>query len=326
MNHETLHKLIDAEQKNICQIAIMHYGELIYSDTWNGYRKDDLVHIASATKSITAILVGIAIDKGIIKSVDQNVLDFFPEYQLKRGEKTLEQVKIKHLLSMTTPYKFKSEPWTKVCMSDDWAKAALDLMGGKSGLTNTFQYTSLGIQVISEIIARESNMSMLQFANQYLFKPLQIDERIGYNVQNKEEHIAFVTRKKPQNKCWFTDVKGNATAGFGLCLSAEEMVKIGQLCLNFGEYHGMRIVSKEWIEQMMMVHALPGQRYHNMKYGYFWWIINEDEKIYSAIGDSGNVIYLDMKNNLVVTVASSFKPAVFDRVEFIQNEIIPLVF
>lgn len=326
MNHETLHKLIDAEQKNICQIAIMHYGELIYSDTWNDYRKDDLVHIASATKSITAILVGIAIDKGIIKSVDQNVLDFFPEYQLKRGEKTLEQVKIKHLLSMTTPYKFKSEPWTKVCMSDDWAKAALDLMGGKSGLTNTFQYTSLGIQVISEIIARESNMSMLQFANHYLFKPLQIDERIGYNVQNKEEHIAFVTRKKPQNKCWFTDVKGNATAGFGLCLSAEEMVKIGQLCLNFGEYHGMRIVSKEWIEQMMMVHALPGHRYHNMKYGYFWWIINEDEKIYSAIGDSGNVIYLDMKNNLVVTATSAFKPAVFDRVEFIQNEIIPLVF
>lgn len=44
MNHETLHKLIDAEQKNICQIAIMHYGELIYSDTWNDYRKDDLVH------------------------------------------------------------------------------------------------------------------------------------------------------------------------------------------------------------------------------------------------------------------------------------------
>ena len=72
----------------------------------------------------------------------------------------------------------------------------------------------------------------------------------------------------------------------------KEMVKIGQLCLNLGEYHGMRIVSSEWIEQMLMVHALPGQKYHNMKYGYFWWIINEDEKIYSAIGDSGNVIYV----------------------------------
>lgn len=119
MNHETLHKLIDEKQKNICQIAITHHGKMIYSDTWNGYLKDDSVHIASATKSITAILVGILIDKGIIESVEQNVLDFFPEYQLKRGEKTLEQVKIKHLLSMTTPYKFKSEPWTKVCMSDD---------------------------------------------------------------------------------------------------------------------------------------------------------------------------------------------------------------
>ena len=87
MNHELLHSLIDEKQKNICQIAIMQHGELIYSDTWNGYRKDDLVHIASATKSITAILIGIAIDKGIIESVEQNVLDFFPKYQLKRGEK-----------------------------------------------------------------------------------------------------------------------------------------------------------------------------------------------------------------------------------------------
>ena len=77
MNHETLHKLIDEKQKNICQIAIMHHGELIYSDTWNGYRKDDSVHIASATKSITAILVGIAIDKGIIESVEQDVLDSY---------------------------------------------------------------------------------------------------------------------------------------------------------------------------------------------------------------------------------------------------------
>ena len=80
---------------------------------------------------------------------------------------------------------------------------------------------------------------MLQFANQYLFKPLKIDEKKGCSVQNKEEHIEFVTRKNPQNKCWFTDVKGNATAGFGLCLSAEEMAKIGQLCLNFGEYNDM---------------------------------------------------------------------------------------
>ena len=150
-----------------------------------------------------------------------------------------------------------------------------------------------------------------------------IDEKKGYSVQNKEEHIEFVTRKNPHNKCWFTDVKGNATAGFGLCLSAEEMAKIGQLCQNFGEYNDTRIVSNEWIEQMLMAHALPGPRYHDMKYGYFWWIINEDEKIYSAIGDSGNVIYLDMKRKLVVTIASTFKPAVFDRIEFIQNEIIP---
>ena len=68
------------------------------------------MHIASATKSVVALLVGIAIDKGYIDSLDQHILDFFPEYTLKRGEKTLPSVKLKHLLSMTAPYKFKSEP------------------------------------------------------------------------------------------------------------------------------------------------------------------------------------------------------------------------
>ena len=65
----------------------------------------DTVHIASATKSVMALLIGIAVDKGYIESMDQYILEFFPEYQLKRGEKTLQQVQLKHLMTMTAPYK-----------------------------------------------------------------------------------------------------------------------------------------------------------------------------------------------------------------------------
>lgn len=63
MNQEELHKFIEEKQPNICQIVTYKDNKKVYSDNWNNYKKDDCVHIMSATKSIIAILIGIAIDK-----------------------------------------------------------------------------------------------------------------------------------------------------------------------------------------------------------------------------------------------------------------------
>ena len=142
MNKEELHNLIEKQQPNICQIAAIKDNEVVYSDTWNDYKKDDCTHIMSATKSIMALLIGIAIDKGQIRSVDDKVLDYFPDYKVKRGEKTIHEVTIKHLLTMRAPYKCKGDPWTKVCSSDNWTYASLDLLGGRKGLTDEFNYLS----------------------------------------------------------------------------------------------------------------------------------------------------------------------------------------
>ena len=193
MNKEELHRVIGEQQPNICQMVVLKNGNIIYSDTWNDFNADDNIHIASVTKSIIAILIGIAIDKGMIKSIHQKVLDFFPDYVLKRGEKTIHNITLYHLLTMTAPYKYKSEPWTKVCTSEDWSKAVLDLLGGKSGIIGEFKYSTLGIHILSTIITKVSNMTTLEFANEYLFKPLEIKERHLYTVKNKEEHIVFVT-------------------------------------------------------------------------------------------------------------------------------------
>ena len=80
---DVLHQTISDTQSNICQAVIVKEGKLIYADTWNGYSINDTVHIASATKSVVALLVGIAIDKGYIDSLEQHILDFFPEYTIK---------------------------------------------------------------------------------------------------------------------------------------------------------------------------------------------------------------------------------------------------
>ena len=325
MNKEELHRIIEDQQHNICQIVAVKNNKIVYDDNWNNYKTTDNVHIASVTKSIISILIGIAIDKGMIESVNQKVLDYFPSYVIKRGEKTIQDVTLYNLLTMTAPYKCKSEPWTKVCTSEDWTKAVLDLLGGKSGITGEFKYLSLGIHILNAIITKVSNMATLEFANKYLFEPLNIKARKEYIVRNKDEHIDFVTSKFPKENAWFCDNKGIVTAGFGLCLSAEDLSKIGQMSLNKGIYNNKQIVSSKWIEQMTTPYIKCDEKFAFMQYGYLWWIIDEKKNIYSAIGDSGNVIYVNTEKNIVITVTSTFKPLVFDRVQFIQKHIEPFI-
>lgn len=325
MNKEEMHRVIGEQQPNICQVVALKDNNIIYSDSWNGYKQNDNVHIASVTKSVMAILIGIAIDKGEIQSIHQKVLDFFPDYVIKRGEKTIHDVTLYHLLTMTAPYKYKSEPWKKVCMSEDWTKAVLDLLGGKSGITGEFKYSTLGLHILSSIITKVSNMPTLEFANEYLFKPLGIKERQPYIVKSKEEHIGFVTSKEPKENGWFCDNKGTVTSGFGLCLSAEDMAKIGQLCLDKGVYNNKRIVSSEWCDKITTPYLTTDEKFRFMGYGFLWWIIDSEKKIYSAIGDSGNVIYVNCDKNIVISVTATFKPLVFDRVQFIREYIEPFI-
>jgi len=325
MNKHDLHSFIADKLPNIRQIAAAKHGKVVYTDTFNGYQPDDNVHIASVTKSILSILIGIAIDQGMIASVDQKVMEFFPEYGIKRGEKTIQQVSLSHLMTMTAPYKFKSEPWTKICTTGDWAIAALDCLGGRAGMTGEMRYTTLGIQILSGILAQASHMSTLDFANTHLFQPLGIAPRTSCFVNNKEEHLEFVTSKSPKGNWWLSDPGGTPAAGFGLCLSAEEMCRIGQLCLNQGVFNNRTIVSADWISQMVTPRVKGGERFHHMQYGYLWWVLDEKGSIYSAIGDSGNVIYVNANENLVVSITSVFKPKVLDRIDFITKYIEPYI-
>lgn len=298
---------------------------MLISDTWHDYKPTDTVHIMSATKSVVSLLIGIALDKGFIKSINQSVLEFFPDYNIKRGEKTIQQVTIKHLLTMTAAYKYKSEPWTKVCSSDDWTVAALDLLGGRAGLTGQFKYSTVGIHILTGIIAKTSGLSTVEFANQYLFAPLGIASRANFYADTAEEHKAFTLSKKPHGNVWFADPKGVGAAGYGLCMSAEEMAKIGQMCFGGGTYEDKRVVSSDWIAESTRLRIRCDGNFRDILYGYLWWIIDEKKHIYAAIGNSGNVIYVNTEKAIVVAVTGTFKPTVFDRIDFIREHIEPIL-
>ena len=323
MNQKELYRHIEENQPNICQISILQNGNEIYSAEWNDYQRNDCTHIMSATKSIMALLVGIAIDKGMIGSVDDKVLSFFPEYSVKRGEKTIYDVTVKHLLTMRAPYKGKGDPWTKVCSSDDWTTASLDFLGGKKGITDEFDYRTVCLHILSGILYKATGMKTVDFANRYLFSPLGIAEHRNYYAESAEEHKEFTISKSPKENIWFADPGGLGTPGYGLCMSASDMAKIGQLCLNKGVWEGNRIISEGWIAEMTKPREVESKYFRGMQYGYLWWIIHPEKKIYAAIGNSGNVIYVNPEKDIVVAVSSYFKPTVFDRIDFIEDTLLP---
>ena len=323
MNREELYARIQNQQPNICQIEVMQNGSEVYSAEWNGYRKTDCTHIMSATKSVMALLMGIAIDCGMIKSVDDRVLSYFPEYAVKRGEKTIYDVTIKHLLTMRAPYKGKGDPWTKVCSSENWTNASLDFLGGRRGIDGDFDYRTVCLHILSGILARATGMKTVDFANQALFRPLDIPDHENYFAHTVQEHKHFTTDRQPKGNIWFADPQGLGTPGYGLCMSAADMAKIGLLCLQNGTYAGRRIVSEAWIAEMTAPRAVENDLFRGMSYGYLWWIIHPNRNIYAAIGNSGNVIYVNPQKNVVAAVASYFKPTVFDRVDFIEDVLLP---
>jgi CubicO group peptidase (beta-lactamase class C family) len=322
LNKAQLHELIEAKQPNICQVAAYRDGKLVFSDEWNGYKDTDCTHIMSATKSIVALLVGIAVDRGQIASIDDKVLSYFPDYQVKRGEKTIYDVTIRHLLTMRAPYKGKGDPWSKVCISENWTYASLDFLGGRGGLTDEFNYKTVCLHILSGILYKATGMTTVDYANEYLFKPLGIAEHENYYAKSAEEHKHFTMDKEPKTNVWFADRDGLGTPGYGLCMCAKDMAKIGQLCLNEGVWEGKQIISSSWIKDMTRPRKIEGQMWRGMMYGYLWWITNPEKNIYAAIGNSGNVIYVNPDKNVVVSVASYFKPTIFDRVDFIEEYVL----
>ena len=272
MNKEQLHDFVlnsKGNESNITQIYAIKDGKTVYDDCWHGFKTMDAMNVNSVTKGIISLLTGIALDKGYIRNLDQKVMEFFPDYHVKRGEKTIYDVTIRHMLTMSAPYKGKSEPWKKVCTSQDWTLAILDYLGGRNGITGEFRYATLGIQILAGIIERASKEKCIDFANRNLFEPLKLPKRISHGDSSKEDQFDFFMNKNPNLKL--------------------------------------------------------GERFGFMNYGYLWYKPYDDRDVYAAIGDSGNIIYVNKQTNVSVGMTGTFKPRIFDRVDFIEQKVLPVI-
>lgn len=312
-----LEETIRRDHPNIAGLVAVSGGEIQYEAYFNGYAATDALHVFSVTKSVFSALVGIAVDRGSIRSVREPVLRFFPDYTLPAGETAAQDATLEHLLTMTAPYKYDTEPYELFFASPDPVKDALDFLGGDKP-DGTFRYSAVGgTQILSGILTQATGRHVLDYATEFLFAPLGADVPRDIVLRDREEHMRVMNDRRTRG--WAVDPQGRNTAGWGLFLTPRDMAKIGLLYLNRGAWDGRQLVPERWVETATAVHS----RFGSLAYGYLWWVIDADERCFAAMGDGGNVIYVNGRRNLVVAIAATFAPGTNDRIGLIKEYIEP---
>ena len=276
---------IKEKQIGIQSVAVMRNGYLVL-DTYTHPYKDGQKHkMWSVTKSITSALIGIAIDKGFIKGVDQKVIDFFPDREILNLDDRKKSMTLRNLLTMTSGLQ-ANDGWEKnwagmfkMMKSDDWTQYALNLPM-ESAPGERFEYYNCNSHLLSAIISETTGMNTIDFANKHLFQPLGIE-----------------------NAKWDTSPEGVSIGWFGLWLEPKEMAKLGLLYLNKGKWEDKQIISSNWIKESITPYN--DTRLLDQKYGYQWWI--NPAGYFSANGAYGQFIEVLPDKKLVAVFTGNIE-------------------
>ncbi|HPN31981.1 MAG TPA: serine hydrolase [bacterium] len=318
MNSDKLAELenaIKSRHGNINAFIIVKKGFMVYEQYFNGFNNEDVHNVASVAKSFISALIGIAIDLGLIKSADQKIIDFFPEYKTGPDDIVKRAVTIKHMLTMTAPIASKTsgnrwEALDRLRRQKDWIKYIFEQLG-RNGQFGKFQYSTAGTHLLSAIITRTAGMNAREFANRYLFKPLGMAEIP--EISMKSFSLEDVFGKNVSG--WINDPQGNTAGGWGLAIKANDMARFGFLYLNKGFWNDKRIISEKWIEESIAMNS--------NKYGYLWWLIEyEDKTAYTAAGSGGSHIYCLPDEDMVVVIASKIILKPRDRWELMKKYVL----
>ncbi|KAA1247954.1 serine hydrolase [Aquimarina sp. RZ0] len=305
-----IHKVFDhlKHTKNkIHSVLLVKNEQLILEEYFNGYSADQPHDLRSTTKSIRSILMGIAIDKGFINTVDDPISKYLKTIVPQKNlDQRKNKITIRDLLTMSSGLdcndwdkKSKGQE-DKVYKKKDWLQYTLDLpMIHEPGTVSN--YCSMGAVLLAEIISKASGMTIAQFAEKYLFIPLGIDN-IRWGHTSDKKVIA---------------------SGKRLYMTSRDIAKIGLLVLNKGRWNEKQLVSKEWIEEA----TTPKTKITGIDYGYLWWnvpFIVDDKVIISktATGNGGQYIMVVPALDMVAVFTGYAYNSQEDKLAFaIMNDI-----
>jgi CubicO group peptidase (beta-lactamase class C family) len=273
-------------------LLVIRNGFIVAEQYYNGYDADQPHNIMSVSKSFLSAITGIALRKGVIRDLEEKVLDYFPEYITPDLDLRKYDITIRHLLTMRMGIQGEADNHYAVYFSlhesDNWVKSTLEMPlisnpGEKMGY-NTFQ-----THLLSVILSKALGYSLLDFATENLFDPMKIDV-----------------------DAWEQDPQGFYFGGSSMFFTPREMAMLGTLYLNQGLLDGVQVVPREWVELTLSAstnfnHPNEWGAYKNYNYAYLWWLgqINEID-LFMGYGYGGQfvVVFPDL-NLIVVTTAKN---------------------
>lgn len=273
-------QVFDAALKENHTVAflIIQNDSIQYEKYFNKYDEESIVASFSMAKSVTSMLIGIAIDEGLIRSVDEPITNYIPELK----DTGLDKVTIKHLLQMTSGIKFNesySNPFGDAAnyyygtnLRKALRKLKLERQPGEK-----FVYTSGQTQVLGLVLERAlKNRTVTSYLEEKIWLPLGMEYDASWSLDREKDGLE-------KTFC---------------CLNARarDFAKLGRLYLQKGNWEGKQIVSKKWVEESTKYDNSDGSYWG---YQYQWWIPTKEGDFF-ANGILGQYIYVNPSKNLII--------------------------
>jgi CubicO group peptidase (beta-lactamase class C family) len=294
---------LDRFQWNVHSVLVARDGQLVLETYRTGADQvwgtdlgvithtADMPHdVRSVSKSVVSLLVGIALDRGLIGSIDEPVLGLLPEYAATRTPEK-DRIRLRHLLTMTSgfawneglPYEHPRNSERLLYESAEPYRYVLE-QTTISEAGEQWSYNGGNTMLLGAVLQDATGQPLVEFAREALFEPLGITDFTWTTVEPS----------------------GEPAASGGLRLRPRDMAKIGQLVLNGGTWDGRRIVSEQWIRESTEP-RYDGWRSH--RYGYQWWVgesrvRDRDVAWVAAWGLGGQRIYIVPAYDLVAVITA----------------------
>lgn len=293
--NEMMGKILDGEIENIHGIVVIKNGKLVFEEYFDGFDRETKHRIFSASKSVTSILVGITIDRGMVRGVDTRIYEFFPEYEGTKWIDRKYDINLKQVLTMTAgldwndwqyPGYDRRDSTNQMTRSGDWMEFVFN-RDSMQPAGSQFAYNNGLTILLGGIIKNTSGQNPIRFAEKNLFARLGISD---YS--------------------WDKGGGGIVNTAWGLSMKLRDMAKIGYLFLHKGQWNGRRIVSEDWVNESVKVHVNQDV-FLGTGYGYQWWcgkskINGQVVETFYAAGHGGQYIFVCPALDCVAVVTSKW--------------------
>lgn len=303
----------------IHSLLVVRQGYLAVEEYFNGSSAESMHTLQSVTKSVTSLLLGIAVDQGAVPAIDRPVIGFFPEYpDLQNLDDRKRGMTLRDILTMRTGLDWSEDPYegsplaTLNATRSEWIRFVLDWpMRDPPG--TRFEYNSGGVIVLGGVLYNTTGLVADEFARRYLFDPIGVGPATWYSG----------------------GPHGLPHMGGGLNLRATDMARLGYLVLRGGRWGARQVVSPGWLAASLAPAVLRPRTFagYPVDYGYLWWLLPRDghgatgapgETIYTASGAQGQWIFVIPNFDLVIVVTAG-TPQFDAPVAFLYEDLLPAV-